>query len=47
LAVFANNVTDVNYAVSNLSVLQTLGTAIKLYGEPRTVGVELRYQFGG
>lgn len=47
VAAFANNVTDTNYAVSNLSVLQTIGTAVVLYGEPRTMGVELRYEFGG
>lgn len=47
LAAFVNNLTDYNYAVSSISVLQSLGMAVNLYGTPRTVGVELQYKFGG
>lgn len=46
LAAFANNVTDVDYALTTVTQLHSLGTAVKLYGEPRTFGVELRYAFG-
>jgi iron complex outermembrane receptor protein len=46
IAAFINNATDQAYAISQVSVLQSLGTDVKLYGEPRTYGVELRYQFG-
>jgi iron complex outermembrane receptor protein len=46
LAAFVNNLTDYHYAISGVSQLQSLGTISKLYGEPRTFGIELRYQFG-
>jgi iron complex outermembrane receptor protein len=46
LAAFVNNLADYHYAISGVSQLQSLGTISKLYGEPRTFGVELRYQFG-
>ncbi len=46
LAAFVNNITDYNYAISSISVLQSLGEAVNLYGEPRTVGVEFKYRFG-
>jgi iron complex outermembrane receptor protein len=45
LAAFVNNITDYNYAITNISVLQSLGTAVNLYGEPRTWGVQFRYEF--
>lgn len=46
LAAFVNNVTDVNYKLTTVTQLHSLGTAVALYGEPRTYGVELRYEFG-
>ena len=45
LAAFVNNITDYNYAISSVSVLQSLGTAVNLYGEPRTWGLQFRYEF--
>ena len=46
IAAFANNVLDKSYAISSISVLQSLGTAVVLYGDPRTFGVEFSYPFG-
>jgi iron complex outermembrane receptor protein len=46
VAAFVNNLFDKNYAISGLSVLQSLGPAVNLYGDPRTFGLELRYAFG-
>jgi iron complex outermembrane receptor protein len=46
LSAFVNNVTDVNYKLTTVTQLHSLGTAVALYGEPRTFGVELRYEFG-
>jgi iron complex outermembrane receptor protein len=45
VAAFVNNITDYNYAITNISVLQSLGTAVNLYGEPRTWGVQFLYEF--
>jgi len=47
IAAFGNNVFDKAYALSSLSVLQSLGTAAVLYGDPRTFGLEFSYPFGG
>jgi iron complex outermembrane receptor protein len=45
-AAFVNNLSDVDYALTTVTQLHSLGTSVKVYGEPRTFGVELRYQFG-
>ncbi|ODT85293.1 TonB-dependent receptor [Phenylobacterium sp. SCN 70-31] len=45
-AVFINNLTDANYALTSIPQLHSLGTAVRIYGEPRTYGVMLRYAFG-
>ena len=46
VAAFVNNLTDFNYAVSSISVIQSLGLAVNLYGQPRTAGIEFKYKFG-
>jgi iron complex outermembrane receptor protein len=46
LAAFVNNVTDVDYKISTVTQLHSLGNSVSLYGEPRTYGVEFRYEFG-
>ncbi|MBS0408724.1 MAG: TonB-dependent receptor plug domain-containing protein [Proteobacteria bacterium] len=46
VAAFVNNLTNVNYALTAVTQLHSLGNATKLYGEPRTYGVQLRYEFG-
>jgi iron complex outermembrane receptor protein len=45
-ALFVNNLTDRNYALTTITQLHSLGNSTKIYGEPRTYGVELRYAFG-
>jgi iron complex outermembrane recepter protein len=46
IAAFVNNLNNYNYAISSISVLQSLGEAVNLYGEPRTFGLEFKYKFG-
>jgi iron complex outermembrane receptor protein len=46
VAGFVNNLTDVNYKLTAVTQLHSLGTGIVIYGEPRTFGVEARYEFG-
>ncbi|MEZ5938566.1 MAG: TonB-dependent receptor [Hyphomonadaceae bacterium] len=43
---FINNLTDEGYATGAITQLHSLGTAVKSYAEPRTFGIELRYEFG-
>ena len=45
LSAFVNNATNKNYSISSVSVLQSLGTAVNLYGDPRTFGLEGRFDF--
>lgn len=45
-ALFVNNLTDRNYALTTITQLHSLGNSTKIYGEPRTYGIELRYAFG-
>ncbi|MCW5758505.1 MAG: TonB-dependent receptor [Phenylobacterium sp.] len=45
-ALFVNNLTDRNYGLTTITQLHSLGNSVKIYGEPRTYGVELRYAFG-
>lgn len=45
-AVFVNNLTDANYALTTVTQLHSLGTSVSIYGEPRTYGVQLSYAFG-
>ena len=47
VAAFVNNLLDEDYAISSVSVLQSLATAVNLYGDPRVMGLEFRYRFGG
>ena len=44
--VFANNLTNKLYRVSNSNGFTDLLTATTLYGEPRMYGLKLRYRFG-
>ncbi|MGE0409008.1 MAG: TonB-dependent receptor [Amphiplicatus sp.] len=46
-ALFADNLTNKTFSQTGGSNLFTLGTAFKLYEEPRMWGVNLRYDFGG
>ena len=46
VAAFVNNVTDVTYKLSTVTQLHSLGNSVSLFGEPRTYGVEFRYEFG-
>lgn len=46
VAAFVNNLTDVNYKLTTVTQLHSLGTAVALYGEPRTYGLQVRYEFG-
>ena len=45
LSVFATNVTDKIYRITNEDLYSTIGTAITTYGPPRMFGASLRYQF--
>jgi iron complex outermembrane receptor protein len=45
-AIFVNNLFDVNYALAQVTQLHSLGDSVTIYGEPRTYGVEFRYEFG-
>lgn len=45
-AVFVNNLTDRDYGLTTITQLHSLGNSVKIYGEPRTYGVEVRYAFG-
>jgi len=49
LAVFATNLTDETYRISNTDIYQagSVGTWGTIYGEPRMVGARLRYNWGG
>ena len=44
MAVFANNVTDEQYVLGGLNVIDVFYTGYT-YGAPRTIGASLRYQF--
>ena len=44
-AVYVNNATDEEYVIGGLNVIDSLGTAAATYGEPRTIGASLRYNF--
>ncbi|WP_293454589.1 TonB-dependent receptor [Phenylobacterium sp.] len=44
---FVNNLTDVNYKLTTVTQLHSLGTGTVIYAEPRTYGVEVRFEFGG
>lgn len=45
-AVFVNNLTDVNYKLTTVTQLHSLGTGTVIYAEPRTYGIEVRLEFG-
>ena len=44
---FANNITNKLFRVSNSNAFNTNGVVSSLYGEPRMYGLKLRYRFGG
>lgn len=46
LSLFANNIADKLYRVSNANSFNSNGVVSTLYGEPRTFGLKLRYRFG-
>jgi len=46
LSLFATNITNKNYVISNTGVFQTIGAQSQTYGEPRMFGMRLRYSFG-
>jgi iron complex outermembrane receptor protein len=45
LSAYAKNVTDEEYAVGGVMLYHTLGLSTKAFGDPRSYGVQLRYQF--
>lgn len=44
-SIYIKNARDERYAVGGLTVVESLGVALKNYGEPRTYGMSLRYNF--
>jgi len=46
IGLFAKNLTDKLYRVSNANVINSSLVWSSLYGEPRTYGIKLRYSFG-
>lgn len=44
-ALWVNNLTDEEYVLGGLNVVDTLGLAAATYGAPRTFGVNVRYNF--
>lgn len=44
-ALYAKNLTDEEYVIGGLNVLESLGYAASTYGPPRTIGASLRYSF--
>lgn len=45
LTAYAKNITDEEYAVGGVMLYHSLGLSTKVYGEPRSYGLQLRYQF--
>jgi iron complex outermembrane recepter protein len=45
VSVFATNVTDKLYRITNEDLYSTIGTSITTYGPPRMFGASVRYQF--
>jgi len=45
LGAFVNNVTNEVYKIGGVPILSVLGTTSLLYSEPRTWGIQLRYDF--
>ena len=43
---FATNLLDEFYAISNTGTYQSIGGWSKIYGEPRMFGMRLRREFG-
>ena len=44
-ALYVKNITDEDYVVGGLNVIDSLGVASATYGPPRTIGASLRYNF--
>lgn len=44
-SLFATNLTDETYIISNTGVYQTIGAQAVIFGEPRMFGARLRYSF--
>jgi iron complex outermembrane receptor protein len=47
LSLYATNVTNKVYAIGGFILMNSLGYAAAMYGEPRMYGARLRYHFGG
>jgi iron complex outermembrane receptor protein len=45
LSAYAKNITDEEYAVGGVMLYHSMGLSTKVYGEPRSYGLQLRYQF--
>jgi len=45
LALYGKNLANKTYAVSGLSLYESLGTLTNTYGDPRTYGIEASYKF--
>jgi iron complex outermembrane recepter protein len=45
LSAYVKNVTDEEYTLGGIQLYTTLGLSTKAFGEPRTYGLEVRYQF--
>ena len=46
VTLFATNLLDEFYAISNTGTFQSIGGWSQIYGEPRMFGVRLRREFG-
>ena len=47
LSLFATNLTNKLYTITNTGTYQTIGAWTQMYGEPRMFGLRARYKFGG
>lgn len=45
LAVYSNNITDQEYVVGGLNIIESFGISALSYGPPKTIGASLRYSF--
>jgi iron complex outermembrane receptor protein len=47
LQLYGTNLTDRTYRISNSNVWELLGFQSSIYGEPRMVGLQMGYSWGG
>ena len=47
IQIYATNLTDEKYRISNANIYQDLFVQASIYGEPRMYGMSLRYHWGG